>query len=87
MCLIAWLILLLVAPSLVMLQNKLAARFHYLLQRYLALAILVLVSHLDLFLSYQTFNLWVLLCTPRKGGQILFAQYDKKDICLNKQSD
>jgi hypothetical protein len=58
-----------------------------LLQRYLAFAILVLLGHLDLLLGYPTDDLWVLLCTPRTGGQVLSAQYDKKDRCLGYRSD
>jgi hypothetical protein len=40
------------------------------------LAIRVLLGHLDLLLGYPTVDLWVLLCTPRQGGQVLSAQYN-----------
>jgi len=52
---------------------------NHLLQSGLAFAILVLLGHLDLLLGYPTVDLWVLLYTLRTGGQVLSAQYDKKD--------
>jgi len=61
--------------SIVMHQNKLAARLNHLLQCCLPFASDVLLSHLDLLLGYPTVDLWVLQCTPRKRGQVLSAQY------------
>jgi len=36
------------------------------------ITILVLLGHLDLLFSYPTVDLWLLLCTPCNGGQVLF---------------
>ena len=67
--------------------NDLKAWLNHLLQRCLSFATFVLPGYLDILLGYQTFNLWVLPRTRQKGGQVLFAQYDDKYRCLEKQSD